>query len=200
MKLVTGLTTNATKSPTTISNTFVLSCIRPFVILWAAVLQGPLSMEFPRQAYWSGLPFPSLGDLPDPRIEAASLASPAWQVDSLPLVLPGKPVTGLAIENVDKVAQCHALASKGFVCCFPLVTLPSVHGVTKSRAQLSEGTELNPAISMWISPARVLEDETSRGGESIPFKTILDQPTVSLSPDTWEIQANISRVAFPTHR
>ena len=60
-------------------------------------------------------------------------------------------------------------------------------------------TELNPAISVWTSPARVLEDEKSRAGESIPFKTILDQPTVSLSLDTWEIQANISRVAFPTH-
>ena len=90
---MTGLTTNATKSPTTNNNTFVLSCVQPFVILWAAALQRPLSMEFPRQAYWSGLPFPSLGDLPDPRIEAASLASPAWQVDSLPPVLPGKPVT-----------------------------------------------------------------------------------------------------------
>ena len=38
--------------------------------------------EFPRQEYWSGLPFPHPGDLPDPRIEPAS---PALQVDSLPL-------------------------------------------------------------------------------------------------------------------
>ena len=35
-----------------------------------------LFMEFSRQEYWSGLPFPTLGDLPDPKIEAASLASP----------------------------------------------------------------------------------------------------------------------------
>ena len=68
-------------------------CLTP----WAAARQAPLSMEFPRQAYWSGLPFPSPGDLPDPRTEPASLASPAWQVDPLPLVLPGKPVTGLAV-------------------------------------------------------------------------------------------------------
>ena len=39
-------------------------------------------MGFPRQEYWSGLPFPSPGDLPDPRVK---LASPAWQVDSSPL-------------------------------------------------------------------------------------------------------------------
>ena len=39
-------------------------------------------MGFPKQEYWSGLPFPSPGDLPDPVIEPTS---PAWQVDSLPL-------------------------------------------------------------------------------------------------------------------
>ena len=43
--------------------------------------QAPLSMEFPRQEYWSGLPFPSPGNLPHPGIE---LRSPALQVDSLP--------------------------------------------------------------------------------------------------------------------
>ena len=45
------------------------------------VLVTPLSMEFSRQEYWSGLPFPSPGDLPDPGIEPRS---PAWQADSLP--------------------------------------------------------------------------------------------------------------------
>ena len=39
-----------------------------------AALQAPLSMGFPRQEYWSGLPFPSSGDLPDPGIEPASPA------------------------------------------------------------------------------------------------------------------------------
>ena len=42
--------------------------------------QAPLSMEFSRQEYWSGLPFPSPGDLPDPGIEPGS---PALQKDSL---------------------------------------------------------------------------------------------------------------------
>ena len=44
--------------------------------------QDPLAMGFPKQEYWSGLPFPSPGDLPDPGIEPIS---PAWQADSLPL-------------------------------------------------------------------------------------------------------------------
>ena len=39
---------------------------------WAAVRQAPLSMGFPRQEYWSGLPFPTPGDLPDPGIEPTS--------------------------------------------------------------------------------------------------------------------------------
>ena len=45
-------------------------------------------MGFPRQEYWSGLPFPDPGDFPDPRIEHMS---PAWQVDSLPLSHQGIP-------------------------------------------------------------------------------------------------------------
>jgi len=45
-----------------------------FVIPWAVACQPPLSMGFPRQVYWNGLPFPSPGDLPDPGIK---LASPA---------------------------------------------------------------------------------------------------------------------------
>ena len=50
-------------------------------------LQAPLSMGFSRQGYWSCLPFPSLGDLPDPGIEPGSRAQEA---DSLPTELPGK--------------------------------------------------------------------------------------------------------------
>ena len=48
----------------------------------------PLSMEFSRQEYWSGQPFPSPGDIPHPGVETGS---PALQADSLPLEPPGKP-------------------------------------------------------------------------------------------------------------
>ena len=50
--------------------------------------QAPPSMEFSRQESWSGLPFPSPGDLPDLGIEPRS---PAWQAEALPSELPGKP-------------------------------------------------------------------------------------------------------------
>ena len=42
---------------------------------WTVVHQAPLSMEFSRKGYWSGLPFPSSGDLPNPEIEPVSYAS-----------------------------------------------------------------------------------------------------------------------------
>ena len=51
--------------------------------------QGPLSMEFSRKEYWSGLPFPSPGDHPDPGIKPGS---PALEADSLPSEPPGKPI------------------------------------------------------------------------------------------------------------
>ena len=51
-------------------------------------LQALLSVGFPRQEYWSGLPCPSPGDLPNPGIKPGSLE---LQVDSLPTELPGKP-------------------------------------------------------------------------------------------------------------
>ena len=54
-----------------------LSCVQLFVTPWTAAHQSPLSMEFSRQKYWNGLPFPPPGDLPHPGIEPASLASPA---------------------------------------------------------------------------------------------------------------------------
>ena len=55
----------------------VLSRVRFFVILWTAAHQAPLSMGFSWQEYWSGLPCPPPGDLPDPRMEPMSLAFPA---------------------------------------------------------------------------------------------------------------------------
>ena len=57
-----------------------LSCVRLFVTPWTVAHQAPLSMGFPRQEYWSGLSFPSPGDLPDSGIKPCC---PAFQADSL---------------------------------------------------------------------------------------------------------------------
>ena len=61
--------------------------IEEFAAPWTVAHQAPLSMEFSRQEYWTGLPFPSPGDLPDPGIEPRFSA---LQADSLPSEPPGK--------------------------------------------------------------------------------------------------------------
>ena len=71
--------------------TRVFSCfshLQLFAAPLTVVHQSPLSMEFSRKEYWSGLPYPSPGDLLDPVIEAGS---PALQADSLPLCRMGSP-------------------------------------------------------------------------------------------------------------
>ena len=64
-----------------------LSCVCLFVTPWTVAHQAPLSMGISRQEYWSGMPCPSPGDLPDPGIETGS---PSLQADSLPSEPPGK--------------------------------------------------------------------------------------------------------------
>ena len=63
-----------------------LSRVQPLTTPWTAAYQAPPSMGFSWQEYWSGLPFPSPGDLPDPGIEPRS---PALQADALPSEPPG---------------------------------------------------------------------------------------------------------------
>ena len=62
----------------------VLSRVRLFATPWTVAHQAALSMGFPRQEYWSGLPFPLAGDLPDLGVEPMSPTPPALQADSLP--------------------------------------------------------------------------------------------------------------------
>ena len=55
---------------------YVFSHVQLFVTPWTTACQAPLSMEFSKQDYWSGLPHPLSGDLPDPGIKPESLVSP----------------------------------------------------------------------------------------------------------------------------
>ena len=66
----------------------LLSLVQLFVTLWTVAYKAPQSMEFSRQEYWSGLPFPSPGDLPNPGIKPRSSA---LQAAALPSEPPGKP-------------------------------------------------------------------------------------------------------------
>ena len=79
----------------------MLSCfshVRLFATLWTVAHKAPLCMGFSRQEYWSGLPFPSPEDLPDPGIEPRS---PTLQADALPSEPPGK------LKNTG--VGCHSL-------------------------------------------------------------------------------------------
>ena len=69
----------------------VLSHARFFATPWTIAHQVPLSIRFPRQEYWSGLPFPTPGDLPDPGIKLTSPASPALAGGFFTTEPPGKP-------------------------------------------------------------------------------------------------------------
>ena len=89
--------------------------------------QAPSSMGFSRQEYWSGLPFPSPGDLPDPRVK---LGSPAFQEDALTSEPPGKPQEIHAAAAAAKSLQsCPTL-------CYPIDgSLPGspVPGILQAR-------------------------------------------------------------------
>ena len=65
-----------------------LSRVRLFATLWTVAYQASPFMGFSKQEYWSGLPFPSPGDLPDPGIEPGP---PALEADALTSEPPGKP-------------------------------------------------------------------------------------------------------------
>ena len=68
-----------------------LSHVLLFLILWTADSQATLSMELLRQEYWSGLQFPTPGDLPDPGIELKFPVSPALAGEFFTTEPPGKP-------------------------------------------------------------------------------------------------------------
>ena len=73
-----------------------LSRVQLFATPWTVAYQAPQSMEFSRQEYWSVLPFPSPGDLPDPGTEPRS---PALQADALLSEPPGKPIQYKAVSS-----------------------------------------------------------------------------------------------------
>ena len=115
-----------------------------FATPWTTVRQAPLSMGFSWQEYWSELPFPSPGELPDPGMEPAY---PALPVDSLPLRLQGSP--GRTFSSVQPLRSVWIFAtpwttarqaslsitiswsklvipSNHLILCHPLLLLPSI--------------------------------------------------------------------------
>ena len=75
---------------------WVFSHVRLFVTPWTVVYQAPLSIAFVREEYWSELPFPPPGDLPNPGIKPTSLASPALAGGFFTTAPPQKPKASIA--------------------------------------------------------------------------------------------------------
>ena len=73
-------------------NAQLLSCVRLFATPWTVARQAPLSMGLSWQEYWSGLPFPPPGDLPDPKIVQVSPVAPALAGGFFTTEPPAKPL------------------------------------------------------------------------------------------------------------
>ena len=85
-----------------LSLSLVAKACPTLVTPWTIACQAPLSMGFSRQEYWSGLPFPSPGDFPDPRIQPGSAALQAYY---LPTELWGKP--NAYLDYIKSLLQCR---------------------------------------------------------------------------------------------
>ena len=81
-----------------------LSRVRLFATPWTIAYQGPSSTGFSRQEYWSGLPFPSPGDLPNPGIKPRC---PTFQADALTSELPGN--SPVLLTNLQTIASFNAV-------------------------------------------------------------------------------------------
>ena len=120
------------------------------MIPWTAVYQASLSMGFSRQEYWSGLPFPSPRDLPDPGIEPRS---PALQADVLPFNLKKEKKKSLHSVQFSSV-QFSSVAQSCPTLCHPMNR--STPGLTVHR-QLPEFTQTHVhRVSDAIQPSHPL--------------------------------------------
>ena len=86
----------------------LFSHVRLFATPWTVAYQAPLSMDFSRQEYRSGLPFLSPGDLPDPGIDPGS---PTLQTDALPPDPPGKPIKDFQFSSVQSLNRVRLFAT-----------------------------------------------------------------------------------------
>ena len=94
-----------------------LSRVRLFVTPWTIAYQASPSMGFFRQEYWSGLPFPSPGDLPDPGIEPRS---PTLEADALTSEPPGKPLWWVLAKKHEQRAHYFWTDAVKLLCGSPV--------------------------------------------------------------------------------
>ena len=155
---------------------------------WTIVHQASLSIEFSRQEYWSGLPFPSSGDLPNPGIK---YRSPELQADSLPSEPIGKPMTNLdsILKNRDITlpTKVHVVKAMVFPVTYGCESLTINKG--KGKGKLLSPVQLfaTPWTVAYQAPLSmgVLQAEY-RGGLPTPLPGDLSNPGIEpRSPSLW---------------
>ena len=129
----------------------LLSGVRLFATPWTIAYQAPPSMGFSKQEYWSGLPFPSPGDLPDPGIESRP---PALLADALPSEPPGK---SMSHKGSPKSVSCrdasHVNKEPPSFCHIPLWKPYFLSDLTQNP-YLTSGFIWEPFSSGEIVPSR----------------------------------------------
>ena len=121
----------------------LLSPVRLFGTLWTVAYQAPPSMEFSRMEYWSGLPFPSSGDLPDPGIEPRS---PALQQPLYCLSHQGSPVV---VQGLRCSWACGIFPDPGWNPCSLPWEANSLHSTTCGGGPLSFVSFSSEKESLW---------------------------------------------------
>ena len=132
---------------------FVCCHVPLFATPWTAALQAPLSMGFPRQEYWNGLPFPSPWNLPDPGIESESLVSSA---------LASRFFTTVPLERRDNpyYRKCHCVPRLGWKCLQTRISILSNQRSSVISSQQSEEEKLTPETHPLVSNSlRYLETQ-----------------------------------------
>ena len=119
-----------------------------FEDLWTVARQAPLSTEFSQQEYWSGLPFPSPGDLSKPGIK---LRSPALQADSLPSEPPPKKSPKKYYVFLQNYFLVLYLPQKGYVSDFFIVQLSHPYMTTGKTIDLTRWTFVGKVMSLLLN-------------------------------------------------
>ena len=117
-----------------------LNRVRLFATPWTVAYQASLSMGFSRQVCWSGLPFPSPGDLPNPGIEPRS---PALQADSLPSEPP------CMVTNLDSILKSRVITLSTRVHLVKVMVFSVVmHGCESWTIKIAERRRID-AFELW---------------------------------------------------
>ena len=134
----------------------MLSCVQLFVTPWTVAHQASLTTEFSRREHWSGLPFPTSGDLPDPGIKPVSLESPVLAVSFLTAEPPEKPYP----------LQFSSVAQSCPTLCDPMNRSMPGHPVHHQLPEFIQ-THVHP-VSDAIQPSHPLSSPSPPAPQSLP--------------------------------